>query len=207
MSLTRRAFIILGAGASLSACASIGFGTNVPSRHDDAAAADAGLDPRRHQRSAAHQWRPQAADLQRRSSRPRRGRRPTSWRSKDTLAHNLGVHAARARDRRPAIDGAVGENIAGGQQTPAAGDRGLAQFARPPRHAAQRQVRRVRPRRGAHVPAGRKVALRHLLVLHRRRPVRPGRRPAARRRDGCRHGGVTASRQRLSVRSPRRASP
>lgn len=115
MTITRRAFLIVGAGASLSACASIGIGTNVPSgattpqQLTQASILAAVNEARRsnggHQPMAYNIRLEQAARSQ-----------ANLMASKDQLAHNLGV-TLRERVDAAGYIGAVGENIAGGQQT------------------------------------------------------------------------------------------
>lgn len=116
LSFTRRAFVIAGAGASLSACASIGgFGTVVPSGAttpveltqasilaavNDARRANGGHQPMTYNGMLEVAARSQANLMA----------------SKDQLAHNLGV-TLRERVTAAGYVGAVGENIAGGQQT------------------------------------------------------------------------------------------
>ena len=116
MSLTRRAFVVLSAGASLSACASIGgFGTVVPSGAttpveltqasilaaiNEARRANGGHKP------MAYNTRLEAAAHS----------QANLMAGKDQLAHNLGV-TLRERVTAAGYEGAVGENIAGGQQT------------------------------------------------------------------------------------------
>ena len=114
MSFTRRAFIVAGAGVSLSACASIGLTTNVPSGTttpaeltqasilaavNEARRINGGHKPMTYNVALETAARSQANLMA----------------SKDTLAHNLGV-TLRERVTAGGYDGAVGENIAGGQQ-------------------------------------------------------------------------------------------
>ena len=113
MSLTRRAFIVLGASASLSACASVGVATNVPSGE------------------TTPQQLTQAAILQaiNEARRINGGHKPLTYNlqleaaarfqaslmaQKDTLAHDVG-YTLRQRTDQQNYRGAVGENIAGGQ--------------------------------------------------------------------------------------------
>jgi len=113
MSLTRRAFIVLGASASLSACASVGVTTNVPSG------------------DTTPQQLTQAAILQaiNEARRINGGHKPLTYNlqleaaarfqaslmaQKDTLAHDVG-YTLRQRTDQQNYRGAVGENIAGGQ--------------------------------------------------------------------------------------------
>jgi len=113
MSMSRRAFIIVGAGASLSACAS--FGTNVPSgitkpqqltqgsilaAVNEARRINGGHKPLTYNVALEAAARSQANLMA----------------GKDQLAHNLGV-TLRERVTAAGYDGAVGENIAGGQQS------------------------------------------------------------------------------------------
>jgi uncharacterized protein YkwD len=113
MSITRRAFIIAGAGASLSACAS--FGTNVPTgtttpQHltqdsilaavNEARRINGGHKPLAYNIALEAAARSQANLMA----------------NKDQLAHNLGV-TLRERVTAAGYEGAVGENIAGGQQS------------------------------------------------------------------------------------------
>ena len=115
MQLTRRAFVILSAGASLSGCASIGLGTVVPSGAttpvqltqasilaavNEARRANGGHKPMSYNGMLEVAARSQANLMA----------------SKDQLAHNLGV-TLRERVSAAGYEGAVGENIAGGQQT------------------------------------------------------------------------------------------
>jgi uncharacterized protein YkwD len=113
MPFTRRAFIVLAAGATLSGCAS--FGTNVPAgattpvqlTRDSILAAinearriNGGHKPLSYNTGLEAAAR-QQADL---------------MAAKDTLAHNVGF-TLRERTDQAGYRGAVGENIAGGQQT------------------------------------------------------------------------------------------
>jgi uncharacterized protein YkwD len=113
MPITRRAFIVLGTGASLSACAS--FGTVVP----PGATTPQQLDP------------PTILAAVNAARRANGGHKPMSYNTqleaaarsqatlmanKDTLAHDLGV-TLRERVSAAGYVGAVGENIAGGQDT------------------------------------------------------------------------------------------
>jgi uncharacterized protein YkwD len=115
MSFTRRAFLVAGAGFSLSACASIGGFTNVPSGAttpveltqasilaaiNEARRINGGHKPMTYNVMLEAAARSQANLMA----------------AKDTLAHNLGV-TLRERVRTAGYEGAVGENIAGGQQT------------------------------------------------------------------------------------------
>jgi len=115
MSLTRRAFVILGAGASLSACASIGISSNVPAGNTtpqeltQAAIVAAINEARRingnHKPLAYNTALEAAARTQ-----------ANLMAQKDTLAHDVGL-TLRQRTDAAGYHGAVGENIAGGQQT------------------------------------------------------------------------------------------
>ncbi len=115
MSITRRALLITGASFSLSACASLGFGTVVPpgattpveltqasilAAINEARRANGGHKPMTYSVALEAAARSQANLMA----------------SKDQLAHNLGV-TLRARVSAAGYEGAVGENIAGGQQT------------------------------------------------------------------------------------------
>ena len=113
MSISRRAFLIVGAGASLSACAS--FGTTVPSgitkpqqltqesilaAVNEARRINGGHKPLTYNVALEAAARSQANLMA----------------GKDQLAHNLGL-TLRERVTAAGYDGAVGENIAGGQQS------------------------------------------------------------------------------------------
>jgi uncharacterized protein YkwD len=115
MTITRRAFVILGAGATLSGCASIGLGTIVPTGAttpveltedsilaavNEARRANGGHKPMTYNLALEAAARSQANLMA----------------QKDTLAHDLGVKL-RERVDTAGYKGAVGENIAGGQQT------------------------------------------------------------------------------------------
>lgn len=115
MSVTRRAFLVLGAGVSLGACASIGLTTNVPSGAtapqqlsqssilaaiNEARRINGGHPPLAYNVALEAAARSQANLMA----------------QKDTLAHDLGVKL-RERVTTAGYVGAVGENIAGGQQT------------------------------------------------------------------------------------------
>ena len=116
MPITRRAFVVLGAGASLSGCASFGgFGSVVPS-----GATTPGQLTQASILAAVNEAR-----------RLNGGHKPMSYNlaleaaarsqanlmaEKDTLAHDLGVKL-RERVSAGGYDGAVGENIAGGQSS------------------------------------------------------------------------------------------
>jgi uncharacterized protein YkwD len=115
MSITRRAFIILGAGASLSACASLGLGTNVPAGTTTPAQLNqdtilAAINEARRinggHKSLTYNTALEAAARS----------QANLMASKDQLAHNLGV-TLRERVSTAGYEGAVGENIAGGQQS------------------------------------------------------------------------------------------
>jgi uncharacterized protein YkwD len=113
MSITRRAFIVLGAGASLSACTSIGVTTTVPSGNTppqqltQAAILEAINDARRlngnHKPLSYNVQLEAAARFQ-----------ADLMAQKDTLAHDVG-YTLRERTDQQGYRGAVGENIAGGQ--------------------------------------------------------------------------------------------
>ncbi len=115
MSITRRAFIIAGAGASLSACASIGLSTNVPSgattpvQLTQASILAAVNEARRINGNHAPMAYNGMLEIAARSQ-------ANLMAQKDQLAHNLGV-TLRERVDAAGYHGAVGENIAGGQQT------------------------------------------------------------------------------------------
>lgn len=116
MTITRRAFIIVGAGASLSACASFGgLGTRVPTGTttpqqlttdsilaavNEARRLNGGHKPMTYNFALEAAARSQANLMA----------------EKDMLAHDLGVKL-RERVTTAGYEGAVGENIAGGQQS------------------------------------------------------------------------------------------
>jgi uncharacterized protein YkwD len=116
MLLTRRALLAFGAAASLSGCASIGgFGTKVPAgatapeQLTQAAILAAVNEARRingNHKPLAYNTALEAAARTQANLMAR----------KDTLAHDLGV-TLRERVTAAGYVGAVGENIAGGQQT------------------------------------------------------------------------------------------
>lgn len=114
MSLTRRGFIVLGAGFSLSACASI-VGTNVPGgsttpqQLDPATILAAVNEARRINGNHKPMTYNGALENAARSQ-------ANLMAEKDQLAHDLGV-TLRERVTAAGYNGAVGENIAGGQQT------------------------------------------------------------------------------------------
>lgn len=113
MSISRRLFIISGASASLSACASIGITTNVPAGHTtpveltQASILSAINEARRingnHKPLTYNTQLEAAAQFQ-----------ANLMAQKDTLAHNVG-YTLRERTNMQNYRGAVGENIAGGQ--------------------------------------------------------------------------------------------
>jgi uncharacterized protein YkwD len=111
--LTRRAFIILGAGASLSACASVGglapSGATTPQQMSQATILAAINQARRANGGHA----PLAYNVQLEAAARSQA---NLMASKDQLAHDLGVKL-RERVTTAGYQGAVGENIAGGQQT------------------------------------------------------------------------------------------
>lgn len=116
MPITRRAVLVLGAGASLSACASIGgFGTNVPAgatapqQLTQASILAAVNEARRINGNHAPMRYNTALEAAARSQ-------ANLMAEKDTLAHDLGV-TLRERVTAAGYAGAVGENIAGGQST------------------------------------------------------------------------------------------
>ena len=116
MPFTRRAFLIIGAGASLSACSSIGgMGTTVPAgattpqqlnQSTILAAVNAARRANGNHKPFTYN---QQLEVAARSQ-------ANLMASKDQLAHNLGV-TLRERVSAAGYQGAVGENIAGGQQT------------------------------------------------------------------------------------------
>jgi uncharacterized protein YkwD len=112
---TRRGFLVLSAGASLSACSSIGMGTVVPtgsttpqqlSQASILAAINAARQENGGHKPMAYS---QKLEVAARSQ-------AQLMASKDQLAHNLGV-TLRQRVTAAGYEGAVGENIAGGQRT------------------------------------------------------------------------------------------
>src|SRR3954462_3878381 len=115
MTITRRAFIIVRTSASLSPCPAIGIDTNVPAG------------------TTTPQQLTQASILAavNEARRLNGGQKPMAYNvkleqaarsqanlmaNKDQLAHNLGV-TLRERVDAAGYEGAVGENIAGGQQS------------------------------------------------------------------------------------------
>lgn len=113
MSITRRAFIIVGAGASLSACASFGLGTNVPAGTTTPAELNQAsiLAAINEARRINGGHKPLAYNVALETAARSQA---TLMASKDQLAHNLGV-TLRERVSAAGYHGAVGENIAGGQ--------------------------------------------------------------------------------------------
>jgi uncharacterized protein YkwD len=113
MPITRRAFIVLGTGASLSACASFGTivppGATTPQMLDAATILAAVNEARRANGGHKPMTYNTALEAAARSQ-------ANLMASKDTLAHDLGV-TLRERVTAAGYIGAVGENIAGGQQT------------------------------------------------------------------------------------------
>lgn len=113
MTINRRAFIILGAGASLSACASFGTvvppGATTPQLLDSSTILAAVNEARRANGGHKPMTYNVALEAAARSQ-------ANLMASKDTLAHDLGV-TLRERVTAAGYNGAVGENIAGGQQT------------------------------------------------------------------------------------------
>jgi uncharacterized protein YkwD len=113
MSITRRAFVILSAGASLSACASIGVTTNVPAgdttpqQLTQAAILSAINEARR----INGNHKPMGYNLQLEAAARFQA---NLMAQKDTLAHDVG-YTLRQRTDQQNYRGAVGENIAGGQ--------------------------------------------------------------------------------------------
>lgn len=116
MSITRRAFIVIGAGASLSACASIGGlgtavpgGATTPQQLNQASILAAVNAARRINGGHPPLGYNVALEAAARSQ-------ANLMASRDQLAHDLGV-TLRERVTAANYMGAVGENIAGGQQT------------------------------------------------------------------------------------------
>jgi uncharacterized protein YkwD len=115
MSLTRRAFIVLGAGASLSACGTFGVTTNVPvgsTTPDELNQADI-LTAINEARRINGNHKPLTYNLQLEAAARFQA---NLMAQKDTLAHNVG-YTLRERTDQQSYHGAVGENIAGGQKT------------------------------------------------------------------------------------------
>ena len=116
MSFTRRTFIIAGTGASLSACASIGgFGTIVPAGNatPQQLTQDVILATVNEARRSNGGHKPMAYnDMLEIAARSQ----ANLMVEKDRLEHNLGV-TLRERVSAAGYIGAVGENIAGGQQS------------------------------------------------------------------------------------------
>ncbi len=115
MPLTRRAFIILGAGASLSACSTFGVTTNVPegSTTPQQLTQDAILSAVNEARRINGGHKPMTYNLQLEAAARFQA---NLMAQKDTLAHELG-YTLRQRTNMQNYRGAVGENIAGGQTT------------------------------------------------------------------------------------------
>lgn len=116
MSITRRAFVIVGAGASLSACASFGgLTTNVPAgtTKPQQLTTDSILAAINEARRINGGHKPMTYNVALEAAARSQA---NLMASKDTLAHDLGV-TLRERVSAAGYDGAVGENIAGGQQT------------------------------------------------------------------------------------------
>jgi uncharacterized protein YkwD len=113
MSITRRAFLFVGAGATLSACASIGITTNVPVGHTtpQQLSPDTILAAINEARRINGNHRPMAYSMALETAARSQA---NLMAQKDSLAHNLGV-TLRERVRAAGYIGAVGENIAGGQ--------------------------------------------------------------------------------------------
>ena len=111
-SISRRAFIVLGAGAALSACASTGIvprGTTSPVQLTQGAMLTAVNEARRV--NGGH--KPMTYNVQLEAA----ARRQVGLMvQKDQLAHDVGMKL-RARTDEAGYRGAVGENLAGGQQT------------------------------------------------------------------------------------------
>ena len=113
---TRRAVLVLGAASSLSACASIGgFGTNVPSGATTPVqlTPDAILAAVNEARRINGNHAPMTYNTMLEAAARSQA---NLMAEKDQLAHNLGV-TLRERVSAAGYQGAVGENIAGGQQT------------------------------------------------------------------------------------------
>ena len=115
MPLTRRAFIILGAGASLSACGTLGVTTNVPigSTSPQQLTQDAILSAVNEARRINGGHRPLTYNLQLQAAAQFQA---NLMAQKDSLAHDVG-YTLRQRTDQQNYRGAVGENIAGGQTT------------------------------------------------------------------------------------------
>src|SRR5690349_13565340 len=115
MTLTRRAFIIFSAGASLSACASVGVTTNIPTGSttpQQLTEADI-LAAINEARRINGNHRPFTYSLELEAAARVQA---NLMAEKDTLAHNVG-YTLRERTDQQGYRGAVGENIAGGQTT------------------------------------------------------------------------------------------
>ena len=113
--LTRRAFIIIGAGASLSACGTFGMTTVVPSgsTSPQQLTQDAILSAVNEARRINGNHRPMTYNLQLQAAAQFQA---NLMAQKDTLAHDVG-YTLRQRTDQQNYRGAVGENIAGGQTT------------------------------------------------------------------------------------------
>jgi uncharacterized protein YkwD len=116
MTITRRAFVIVGAGASLSACASFGgLTTKVPAgtTRPQQLTTDSILAAVNEARRINGGHKPMTYNVALEAAARSQA---NLMASKDTLAHDLGV-TLRERVSAAGYDGAVGENIAGGQQS------------------------------------------------------------------------------------------
>ena len=163
MSISRRTFIILGAGASLSACASVGVTTNVPpgtttpQQLTKAAILSAINEARRingnHKPLSYSSQLEAAARFQ-----------ANLMAQKDTLAHNVG-YTLRERTDQQDYRGAVGENIAGGQTSL---QQAIEGWLNSPGHRStflSDKFVEIRAGRSSYC-AGREIPLWQLLVLH-----------------------------------------
>jgi uncharacterized protein YkwD len=113
-SLSRRGFIVLGAASLLSACSSVGTkpagsATRTPPAALTTASITAAVNGIR-----ARNGRPPLVYSEKLEDAARSQARLMA--SKDQLSHNLGI-TLRERVTSAGYDGAVGENVAGGQQT------------------------------------------------------------------------------------------
>lgn len=115
MPITRRAFIVLSAGMSLSACASIGITTNVPTGSTTPQQLNQAdiLAAINEARRINGNHKPLTYNLQLEAAARFQA---NLMAQKDTLAHNVG-YTLRERTDQQGYRGAVGENIAGGQTT------------------------------------------------------------------------------------------
>ena len=116
MTITRRAFVIVGAGASLSACASFGeLTTNVPAgaTKPQELTTDSILAAVNEARRINGGHKPMTYNVALEAAARSQA---NLMAAKDTLSHDLGV-TLRQRVTTAGYDGAVGENVAGGQST------------------------------------------------------------------------------------------